>query len=260
AVPGVKDVLDVGSGVAVIANGFWPAKRGRDELRIEWDPAAEPALSSEALREKYRRLADSPGIVARRDGDPEGALRAAKRTWTADYELPYLAHAPMEPLNCVVDLRDDSMEIWAGSQFQTMDRNAAAKVAGLEPEKVKLHTTFMGGGFGRRANPNSDYVVEAVAIAKRCGAPLQLVWTREDDMRAGYYRPMWHSRLCAGLDGSRITAWTHTIVGQCIVANTPFESAMVKNGVDQSAVEGAADLPYTIPNVRVDLHTTEVPV
>jgi len=261
AVPGVKDVVDVGSGVAVIASGFWPAKLGRDRLEIEWDLGANGTLSSTGLREQYRALAGSPGLVARKDGDPGGVVRNSTRTLTADYELPFLAHAPMEPLNCVVDLRADACEIWAGTQFQTVDHAAAVKVCGLPPDKVKLHTTFLGGGFGRRANPASDYIVEAVKIAKAAKAPVKLVWTRTDDLRAGYYRPMWHSRVTAALDGSgAITAWMHTIVGQSFIAGTPFEPFIIKDGIDGTSVEGAADLPYAIPNVQVDLHTTKVGV
>jgi isoquinoline 1-oxidoreductase beta subunit len=261
AVPGVKDVVDLGSGVAVIATGFWAAKRGRDALKVDWDLGPNASLSSDALREEYRKLAQSPGLVARKDGDPAAALASAARVLTAEYELPYLAHAPMEPLNCVVDLRADTMEIWAGTQFQTVDHAAASAVAGLPGDKVKLHTTLMGGGFGRRANPTSDYIVEAVKVAKAAKAPLKMVWTRDDDLRAGYYRPMWQSRVSGGLaaDGT-ITAWTHTIVGQSITAGTPFEKFTVKDGIDSTSVEGAEDIPYTIPNVQVDLHTTKIGV
>jgi isoquinoline 1-oxidoreductase beta subunit len=167
----------------------------------------------------------------------------------------------MEPLACVVDLRSDRCEIWAGTQFQTVDRAAAARAAGLDPERVQIHTTFLGGGFGRRANPTSDYVVEAVRVAKAAGAPVKLVWTRDDDLRGGYYRPMWHSRVAAALDaGGAISAWTHTIVGQSFIAGTPFEPFIIKDGIDGTSVEGAADLPYAIPNVQVDLHTTKVGV
>ncbi|MCM2358309.1 MAG: molybdopterin-dependent oxidoreductase, partial [Geobacteraceae bacterium] len=175
----------------------------------------------------------------------------------------YLAHATMEPLNCFVDLRDDRCEIRTGTQLQSADRNAAARVAGLKPEQVTVHTTFRGGGFGRRANPASDFVVEAVQLAKEVKRPVKVVWTREDDMRGGYYRPMWYDRIAAGLaaDGT-LAAWRHTIVGQSIIAGTPFEQAMVKGGIDDSSVEGASDIPYAIPHILVDLHTTRnvVPV
>ncbi len=261
AVPGVKQVVDVGSGVAVIATGFWAAKKGRAALEVEWDLGPNAGLSSDGLRAEYKRLAQGPGKIARKDGDPEGALKSAARVLDAEYELPFLAHAPMEPLNCVVDLRADSMEIWAGSQFQTVDHAAASAVAGLDPKKVQLHTTFLGGGFGRRANPAADYIVEAVKIAKAAQAPLKLVWTRDDDMRGGYYRPMWHSRIRAGLDAAgALTGWMHTIVGQSFIVGTPFEPFIIKDGIDGTSVEGSADTDYAVANLQVDLHTTTVGV
>ncbi|MFN0009386.1 MAG: molybdopterin cofactor-binding domain-containing protein [Planctomycetota bacterium] len=261
AVSGVKSVVDVGSGVAVIATGFWAAKKGRDLLEIDWDLGPNAEISTDLVREQYRSLARAPGLVARETGEPAAALQAAARVLEAEYELPYLAHATMEPLNCVVDLREGAMEIWAGTQFQTVDHAAAAAAANLPPEKVKLHTTFLGGGFGRRANPASDYIVEAVKVAKAAGAPVKLLWTREDDTRSGYYRPMWHSRVRAGIDAAgAVSAWAHTIVGQSILAGTQFEPFFVKDGIDGTSVEGAVDLPYAIPNLRVDLHTTSVGV
>jgi isoquinoline 1-oxidoreductase beta subunit len=261
AVPGVVKVVDVGSGVAVIAKNFWAAKRGRDALKVEWDLGANAALSSERLRAEYRQLARTPGIVARRDGEGDKVLNAGAQVLEADFELPYLAHAPMEPLACVVDLRADSMDIWAGSQFQTVDQGAAAAVAGLAPERVKLHTTFLGGGFGRRANPVADYIVEGVKIARHAGAPVKLIWTRDDDMRGGYYRPMWHSRIRGALDSKgELVGWAHTIVGQSFIAGTAFEPFIIKDGIDGTSVEGAVDLPYSIPNVQVELHTTKVGV
>ncbi|HMK66179.1 MAG TPA: molybdopterin cofactor-binding domain-containing protein, partial [Thermodesulfobacteriota bacterium] len=174
----------------------------------------------------------------------------------AEYEVPFLAHAPMEPLNCLVDLRPQEMEIWTGTQFQTVDREAAARAAGLNPEAVKIHTTFLGGGFGRRANPQSDFVVEAVQVAKAVKRPVKVVWTREDDIKGGYYRPMWLDRIAAGLDAKgNPVAWRHTMVGQSILKGSPFEKAMVNEGIDVTSVEGAADMPYAIPNILVDLHS-----
>ncbi|MFZ0736751.1 MAG: molybdopterin cofactor-binding domain-containing protein, partial [Candidatus Acidiferrales bacterium] len=185
----------------------------------------------------------------------------AARTITAEYDVPYLAHAMMEPLNCVVDLRADSCVLWTGTQFETVDRANAAAVAGLPPEKVQIHTTLLGGGFGRRANPASDFVMEAVHVAKVAHAPVKVVWTREDDMKGGWYRPMWHDRFVAGLDadGNPI-AWTHTIVGQSIMEGTPFAAFAIKEGVDATSVEGAADILYGIPNLQVDLHTPKIGV
>jgi len=261
SVPGVKQVFDVGSGVAVVASGFWAAKKGRDALKVEWDLGPNAQLSSSGLRAEYKQLASAPGKVARKDGDPEAALSGAARVLEASYELPFLAHAPMEPLNCVVDLHPDSMEIWAGSQFQTVDHATAAATAGLDPKSVKLHTTFMGGGFGRRANPASDYIVEAVKIAKAVKAPVKLVWTRDDDLRGGYYRPMWESRIRAGLDAAgALTGVMHTIVGQSFITGTPFEPFIVKDGIDSTSVEGSADTEYAFPSLQVDLHTTQVGV
>ena len=260
-VPGVKAVEQVPSGIAVIAQGFWPAKLGRDKLVVIWDPGANAGLSTEQMLADFRELAKNPGNIARKTGDPAGALKSAAKTITAEYDVPYLAHAMMEPLNCVVDLKADSCEIWTGTQFQTVDRASAAKVAGLPPEKVQIHTTLLGGGFGRRANPASDFVVEAVQVAKVAKAPVKVVWTREDDLRGGWYRPMWHDRFEAGLDSSgNPVAWTHTIVGQSIMQGTLFEGMMIKDGVDGTSVEGAADLIYGVPNLQVDLHSPKIGV
>jgi isoquinoline 1-oxidoreductase beta subunit len=260
AVPGVKAVEVVDEGVAVAAESFWAANLGRDALEITWDEGEGVKISTESLRKEYGALARTPGAVARKEGDPEQAFSKAARKVTAEYEVPYLAHACMEPLNCVVDLRADSCEVWTGTQFQTVDRNAAAQVAGLKPEQVQIHTTFLGGGFGRRANPKSDFVAEAVRVAKAVKNPVKVIWTREDDLRGGYYRPMWYSRLTAGLDEQgNLNAWHHTIVGQSILAGTAFEG-MIKDGIDTTSVEGAHNLPYSIPNLLVDLHTPKVGV
>jgi isoquinoline 1-oxidoreductase beta subunit len=261
AVPGVRNVLQVPSGVAVIADGFWPAKLGRDKLEIKWDEGPHANLSTAGMREQYSGLAQKPGKVARKIGDPAHALAGAAKTISAEYEVPYLAHAMMEPLNCVVDLRSDRCEIWTGTQFQTIDRMAAAAVAGLKPEQVQIHTTLLGGGFGRRANPASDFIVEAVQVAKAVKAPVKVVWTREDDIRGGWYRPMWYDRMQAGFDASgNPIAWTHTIVGQSIMEGTAFEAFGIKDGIDAASVEGAADLLYGIPNLQVDLHTPKIGV
>jgi isoquinoline 1-oxidoreductase beta subunit len=263
AIPGVVNVVQVPSGVAVIAKGFWPAKLGREKLEITWDEGPGAAISTVAMRESFSALSKTPGLVARKVGDPAAALAGATKTITAEYEVPYLAHCMMEPLNTVVDLREDRCEIWTGTQFQTGDRAAAAKVAGLKPEQVTLHTTLLGGGFGRRANPFCDFVTEATEVAKAAKVPVKVVWTREDDIRGGWYRPMWYDHFAAGLDASgNPVAWTHTIVGQSIMTGTMFEAFGVKDGIDSTSVEGAADILYGIPNLQVDLHTpkNEVPV
>lgn len=261
ALPGVKQVVTVPSGVAVIADSFWHAKKGRDALKIDWDLGPMADFSSAAQREQYRALAQKPGLVARKEGDAEAELGKQSKVIEAEYEVPYLSHAMMEPLNCVVDLKADHCEIWTGTQFQTVDRAAAAQTAGLKPEQVQIHTTLLGGGFGRRANPASDFVTEAVHVAKAAKAPVKVIWTREDDMRGGFYRPAYLHAIKGAVDadGNPI-AWRHRIVGQSIVSGTPFEKVIVKDGIDGTSVEGAADLPYAIPNLLVENHTATVGV
>ncbi len=261
--PGVTDVVEIPEGVAVVAADFWAAMRGRDTLHIEWEESAAEMRGTAELLGEYRALLATPGLRSRTEGDVEGALARAVRTLEATFEFPYLAHTPLEPLNCVVQLSESGCEIWAGDQFQTVDQANAAEAAGLNPRQVRIHTIFAGGSFGRRANPTSDYIVEGVHVAKALGgrAPIRLVWTREDDIRGGYYRPMFVHRVRAGLDerGNPVS-WHHRLVGQSILANTPFEGAMVKDGIDATAVEGVDDMPYAVPNLAVELHTTQVGV
>ncbi len=260
-IPGVKTIERIPSGVAVVADRFWSAKLGREKLKVSWDDGANANLSTTQMLADFSKQSASPGAIAKKTGDPAAALAGAAKTINAEYDVPYLAHAMMEPLNCVVDLRSDSCEIWTGTQFETVDRANAAQVAGLPPEKVKINTTLLGGGFGRRANPASDFVVEAVHVAKVAKGPVKVVWTREDDLAGGWYRPMWHDRFAAGLDAAgNPVAWTHTIVGQSILTGTAFEPYGVKNGVDSASVEGAADLLYGIPNLQVDLHSPKIGV
>lgn len=258
AVPGVKEVVEIDSGVAVVADGFWSAHKGREALEIVWDEGPLAKLSTEGMREEYGKLAKTPGTVARKKGSAQERFLKSAKQIQAEYEVPYLAHACMEPLNCLVDLRDDHCEIWTGTQSQTLDRDSAARVAGLKPEQVQIHTTFLGGGFGRRGNPYSDFVTEAVRVAKAVKKPVKVIWIREDDMRGGYYRPMWHDRIAAGLDEKgNLIAWKHTIVGQSILGGTPFDP---KGDVDPASVEGAKEIPYEIPNILVDLHTPKIGV
>jgi isoquinoline 1-oxidoreductase beta subunit len=263
AVKGVTDVVAIPQGVAVLAQDFWTAKSGRDALVIQWDETAAFKLGSAEIMAEYKKVASSLGLSARRDGDVNRAFVGTAKTVEAAYEFPYLAHAAMEPMNCVVKLGPESCEVWNGEQFQTVDQGAIAAVVGLKPEQVSLHMLYAGGSFGRRANPQSDYLVEAAAIAKAIQgrAPVKLVWTREDDMQAGYYRPLNYHVLKAGLDAKgRIVAWHHRIVGQSILAGTAFEGAMVKNGIDVTSVEGASTLPYAIPNLSVELHSPKMGV
>ena len=261
-VQGVTHVVEVTRGVAVVGTNFWSAKKGRDALEVEWDLGPNAKSSTESIGARLREGLKAPGVVAHKAESAE-AIKGAARTLAFEYEVPFLAHAPMEPLNCTVELTADGAELWVGSQFQTMDQMAAAKMLGLAPGKVRLNTMLAGGGFGRRANPVSDYVVEACEIAKNVKVPVKLVWTREDDIRGGYYRPMYVHRVEVGLDGKGgIAVWNHAIAGPSIIGGTAFEPMMVKDGVDPTSVEGVADTPYAIPNLNVTLHTvkTGVPV
>ncbi len=264
-VPGVRQVVQVPSGVAVIADHYWAAKLGRDALQVEWELGPNAALDTETLRTQFRELAASDGTPVVSAGDVGKVLGEAGKITEVEYVVPYLAHAPMEPLNCTVKISADACEIWTGTQFQTMDQMVAAQITGLKPEQVSIHTMFLGGGFGRRATPVSDWVSEAVHVAKAAGAPVKTVWSREDDVRGGYYRPMYLHRARVALDAAGLpSAWDHTIVGQSILAGTPFEPMMVKDGVDSTSVEGVSDSPYlkAMANHRVQLHSprTGIPV
>jgi isoquinoline 1-oxidoreductase beta subunit len=269
AVRGVIAVLEIpvdrgGRGVAVVADGYWPAKQARDLLAIEWDTSVVEKVDSGKQLAQFAELAKTPGAVARKADTSK--LAGASKKISAVYEFPYLAHAPMEPINCTVDLKDDACTLWVGSQFQTIDQAAAAATAGLKPEQVTLNTMMAGGGFGRRAVPTSDFIVEAVNIAKAYKAaghagPVKLIWSREDDIRGGYYRPSHIHRADIGLDaGGNIVAWDHTIVGQSIITGTAFEPMMVKNGVDATMVEGMGE-PYDVPlNLTAHAVKANVPV
>ena len=260
AIPGVHKVLQVPTGVAVIAEHYWAAKLGRDALTVEWDLGPNTGLDSQKLLESFRKLAATPGIPASQAGDTQAALAKASKTLDVEYSVPYLAHAPMEPLNCTVKITQDKCEIWTGTQFQTLDQMIAGKITGLKPEQVEIHTEFLGGGFGRRANPTSDFVAEAVQVAKAAGGPVKTVWAREDDIRGGYYRSAFlhQARIGLGADGLPL-AWKHVMVGQSIMAGTSLEAAMVKNGIDKTSVEGVVDSPYLegLANHQVELHSPQ---
>jgi isoquinoline 1-oxidoreductase beta subunit len=261
AIKGVVDVVQIPTGVAVLAKDTWTAKKGRDALEVVWDESSAFKLGSEQIFAKYHELAKSPGTIARKDGDPDAAFANSARVLRAAYDFPYLAHAAMEPMNCVVRFGEDRCEIWNGEQFQTVDQMKVAALLGLKTEQVTIHMLYAGGSFGRRANPDSDYILEAASIAKAIAGrssgnrAVKLVWLREDDTKAGYYRPAFHHVLEAALDAQgRLVGWRHRLVGQSILAGTAFES-MMKDGIDPLSVEGAANLPYAIPNLQVDLHT-----
>lgn len=269
SIAGVREVFEIplvkGTGVAVVADKFWTAKQARDRLKIDWDLSGVEHADSSQLWARYKELARTTGNVAMALGDDKAMARVppAKRI-VAEYEFPYLAHTPMEPLNTTIRFDGDRAEAWVPSQFQTLDQMAIAQELGLKPEQVTFHTEFAGGGFGRRAVIDSHVQREAALIAKRLrGTPVKLIWTREDDVRGGYYRPMHAHRVEIGIGADGMpSAWRHVIVGQSLVAGTPFAAMMIKNGVDNTVVEGAADTSYSIPNFHVSAHhpTVNVPV
>ena len=259
AVDGVSDVVQILRGVAVIADSYFSANKGREALSIEWDFSNAETRSSEQMFADYEALTAKEGAIARNDGDAKGTLAKAKSAIKRTYKLPFLAHAPMEPMDCVVDLQSDRCEIWTGTQIPTLDKGAVAQITGLMPEQVVINTHFAGGSFGRRAVPDSDYVAEAAMIAKAINgrAPIKLIWSREDDMGGGRYRPMSYHVLEGSLENSGdINAWRHSATIQSFMKGTPFEGDMA-NGIDASAVEGTANLPYAIPNMQVDLRLAD---
>ncbi|MBX9588595.1 MAG: xanthine dehydrogenase family protein molybdopterin-binding subunit [Hyphomonadaceae bacterium] len=261
AVRGVVDVKEVPSGVAVYAEGMWPALKGRERLRVTWDEAGAEKRSTDEIIEAYRELARKPGTVAGQHGDAEAALARGGRVIEAEYVFPYLAHAPMEPLDGFLHWDGQRALARLGSQLQTGDHQAIAGVLGLSPEQVRLETMLAGGSFGRRAQPTMELAVELAQVAKAIGPgrPVKLVWTREDDIRGGYYRPLFVHRLRGALRDGKIVAWANTAVGQTFLKGSPFE-AMIKDGIDPLMVEGARELSYDIADFRCDVHTADVGV
>ncbi|OWZ88970.1 twin-arginine translocation pathway signal protein [Sinorhizobium sp. LM21] len=264
AVKGVVDVVETPRGIAVVGEHMWAAIKGREVVNVAWDDAAAEKRSTPELMAMYRDLAEkAPLAVARKDGDLEAGFAAATKVIEATFEFPYLAHSAMEPLNAVARRNEDgTLEVWGGHQFPDVYQMLAGQIVGITPDKVHLHVMKSGGSFGRRAVFDGDVVVESVYVAKAIGfrAPVKVQWTREDDMRAGRYRPSYVHKLKAGIDADgKLIAWSDHIVGQSIMAKTAFEG-MVQNGVDPTSVEGANNLPYAIPNQTVGLTTTDVGV
>lgn len=259
ALAGVSDVVEIPRGVAVLADSFFTANKARALLEIDWDETGAETRSSDEIQAEMNNQLDSAGLVARDEGDIDAVLANAKRRVDAQINLPYLAHAPMEPMDCVVELSDSGCDIWAGSQMPTFDQGAAARILGMAPADIRIHTQYAGGSFGRRATPDSDFVSEAVSIAKAIGgrAPVKLIWSREDDIRGGRYRPMTSHRVSAALDDQgNILAWDHKVSTQSIIKGTPFDTGGDAK-VEGAAVEGAKDLPYAIENLRVTQHLFE---
>ena len=250
AFPGVKSVVQVSTGVAVVGENTWAAMQGAKALTIQWDEGPNAAQSTAAISKLFRDLAQQPGAVAKSTGDADKAFAAASKKLEAEYEAPYLSHAPMEPLNCTAVVHPDACEVWASTQMQTATRDAAAKITGLAPEQVKVNTLYMGGGFGRRARV--DYVGETVEIAKTIpGVPVKLTWSREDDMRHDYYRPASYVKFTGALDAE---GWPSVFTAR--VACPSFGGGR-GNGVDGTAVEGLHNTEYAFPNLLVDYHRAE---
>ena len=263
AVPGVVQVVRVPSGIAVLAEDTWAAIRGRAALEVEWDEEHAETRSTEAILDEYRALAGETGVVALDRGRPDVALEAAAERIDYEFVFPYLAHAPMEPLTCVMERSGAGVEVWAGCQIHTVEQEAVAAVLGIGPEQVRIHTVFAGASFGRRANPRTDWVPELAAILRESGTdrPVQLVWTREDDIRGGCYRPMSLHRGAVGIDTrGAIVGWDHRVVCASLVAGTPWSYPAAEAGLDRGAVGGIVETPYRIPNYRVEAHSPRSPV
>ena len=247
AIPGVRQVLQIQSGVAVLAEGFWAAKQGRDALLIKWDDGAHAALSSEGVSKMLAEGAAKEGVVGRNEGV---ANAPAAKKLEAVYEAPYLAHACMEPMNATVWVKPDEVEVWAGTQSQGPSQGILGQVAGVAPAKVKVNTMYLGGGFGRRFAP--DFTVDATLLSKASGKPVKLVYTREDDMKAYFYRPASVTRFVGGLDASGNAVSFFACVASPSIAEASGFMKLPADGVDEAAVEGIRDCPYDFPNLRIE--------
>jgi len=263
AIPGVRQVVVVPTGVAVLADNFWAAKKGREALKIDWELGQAVRINSATLLSEFRQRADEGGLVATNTGNPENVFPKAAHVVEAEYFQPFLAHAPMEPLNCTVQLTADKCEIWTGTQTVTDDQKAASDITGLPIDNVFIHNQFLGGSFGRRNITRSDFVREAVEVAKASGKLVKTVWTREDDIQGGMYRPAFLHRFKIGLDSAGAPiAWKQISVGQSVMTGGPFEKVAVINGVDQFSIEGMHTVEYvkSIPDQRIELNTPVWPI
>ncbi|TDQ83213.1 isoquinoline 1-oxidoreductase beta subunit [Dongia mobilis] len=265
AVKGVVDVVQVSRGVAVVAENTWAAMKGREALTVDWDESGAEKRGSAELLAEYKAALEKPGLVAANRGDAAAGIAGASKVIEATYEFPYLAHAGLEPLDAVAAMNGDTLEIWGGHQMPDLYQAVTAQIAGVTPDKVKLHVMKTGGGFGRRAVTDADIMVEVVETAKAIGwkAPVKLLWTREDDMKGGRYRPLFVHKVKVGLDAAgNIAGWDHRMIGQAILVGTPFESFAVKDGIDGTSVEGVNDTKYAIPAFRAEVTNaqTGVPV
>src|SRR5436189_4188117 len=253
AVPGVRSVVEISSGVAVVADNYWAASKGAQALEVKWNEGPLANLSSAEILKKYAALAEQPGKAARNNGDAMAALKTSTRSFERVFEVPFLAHACMEPMNCTADVRADRCDVWVPTQGQTASHQAAIAASGLPAKAVNIYTTYLGGGFGRRGE--ADFVTDAVETSKAAGKPVKVIWTREDDIQHDYYRPITYVRMWGAIDESgKPVAFMQRIVQQSLMKRL---GGLPPNGVDRISVDGAATLPYDIPNIRVEYIETD---
>jgi isoquinoline 1-oxidoreductase beta subunit len=250
AVTGVREVVRVSNGIAVVADNTWAAMQGRKALDITWDEGPNATLSSAIIRSHMAELAEKPGVAGRTEGDAAGSLARAAKRIEAVYEAPYLAHACMEPLNCTASVRPDGCEIWASTQMQSFARQAAAHITGLDPARIQVHSMYMGGGFGRRGG--TDFISEAVEISKSIGAPVKLTWMREDDIQTGPYRPAAYVKFAGSLDSQ---GWPEAFMARVVCPS--FGGGHAGEGLDRTAVEGIDDLEYRFPHCAIEFHRAD---
>lgn len=253
AVPGVRHVVKISGGVAVVADNYWAASKGAQALEVKWNEGPLANLSSADIRKRYVALAEQPGKVARNDGDANAALKSNARAFERVFEVPFLAHACMEPMNCTADVRPDRCDVWVPTQGQTASQEAAIAASGLPRNAVSIHTTYLGGGFGRRGE--ADFVADAVETSKAVGKPVKVVWTREDDMQHDYYRPVTYLRMWGAVDAAgKPSVFMQRMVQQSLLKRL---GPLPPDGVDPISVDGSATLPYDIPNIRVEYTETD---
>jgi CO/xanthine dehydrogenase Mo-binding subunit len=256
-IPGVRQIVRLDDTVAVVADDMWAAMQGLAALDLRWDDGPHGSTNTADVTKGLADAAQTAGAVARNEGDAPAVLAKAERKIESDYQVPFLAHAPMEPMNCTVRLSPELCEVWTGTQVITRAQRGAAKVLGLPPEKVMVYNHYLGGGFGRRLE--YDNVVQAVRVAQHVKEPVKVIWTREEDIRHDVYRPHYYDRFSAALDAQgRPIAWMHRIVGPAILAR--YAPPVFKNGIDLDGVDGAEQLLYEIPAIRVEFVRHEEPV
>lgn len=263
AIQGVQEVVQIPAGVAVLADHYWAAKLGRDALQIAWDHSSVETVTTTTLEEEYKRLSLTAGRATQHRGNVERALSQAVKTIEAEFTFPFLAHAPMEPLNCTVKITEGKCEVWVGTQSPLIHQAEVAAFLGLDPDQVEFHTPAIGGSFGRRGTFKEDWMMDAVHIAKASGRAVKLVWSREDDIKGGYYRPFYVHRAMIGIGSDGYPqSWQHRVVGQSLFGGTILESDIAPNGIDYSSVGGVHASPYltSVPDHSVELHTTKINV